>query len=115
MAARFSQYRALLRLLKKECPSAFPVCVRRIRLTKLEGRCWKQGKKFYIQGDKDLCESRAMDVLVHEWAHSRAWNLRLENAVDDAAFNKLAHDADWGVAYAEIYAVYEQAFTSTVL
>ena len=56
-----------------------------------------------------------MDVLVHEWAHSRAWNLRLENAVDDAAFNKLAHDAAWGVAYAEIYAVYEQAFTNTVL
>jgi hypothetical protein len=112
MAAKFQQYRSLLNMLKKECPAAFPVSVRRVRLTNFEGRCWKQGKQFHIQIDKTLDEARAMDVLVHEWAHARAWNHRLDTAADDEAFNKLAHDAAWGVAYAEIYAAYERQFTT---
>lgn len=112
MAARFRYYQALLRTLKKDCPAAFPVSVRRVKLSKLEGRCWKHGKKFYIQIDKSLDESRAIDVLLHEWAHARGWNHRLDTAVDDAAFNKLAHDAAWGVAYAEVYVHYERIFTT---
>ena len=115
MAARFKQYQSLLRTLKEKCPAAFPVSVRRIRLSKLEGRCWKEGKKFHIQIDKGLDESRAMDVLLHEWAHARAWNHRLDNAPTDEAFNRLAHDAAWGVAYAEIYAAYEQKFTTAYM
>lgn len=112
MAARFTQYRSLLKMLKAECSVAFPVSVRRVRLSKLEGRCWKDGKKFHIQIDKALDESRAMDVLLHEWAHARAWNHMLDAATTDEAFNKLAHDAAWGVAYAEIYSAYEQRFTT---
>jgi hypothetical protein len=117
MAAQFKYYQALLRTLKKLSPAAFPVTVRRVKLSKLEGRCWKHGKRFHIQIDKSLDESRAMDVLLHEWAHARAWNHRLDAAVTDEDFNKLAHDAAWGVAYAEIYVVYEKLFTqhATVL
>lgn len=112
MAARFKQYQSLLRMLKDKCPAAFPVSVRRVKLSRLEGRCWKEGKKFHIQIDKTLDEHRAMDVLLHEWAHARAWNHRLDNAPTDEAFNKLAHDSSWGVAYAEIYAEYEHLFTT---
>lgn len=112
MAARFKQYQSLLRALKDECPAAFPVSVRRVGLSQVEGRCWKTGKKFHIQIDKALDEGRAMDVLLHEWAHARAWNHRLDNATTDAEFNKLAHDAAWGVAYAEIYSLYEHRFTT---
>lgn len=112
MAARFKQYQSLVRMLKDKCPAAFPVSVRRIKLSRVEGRCWKDGKKFHIQIDKSLDEGRAMDVLVHEWAHARAWNHRLDNAPDDESFNKLSHDAAWGVAYAEIYSAYEQRFTT---
>jgi hypothetical protein len=115
MAGRFRAYRELLHMLKKQCPAAFPVSVRRVKLSKLEGRCWKQGKQFQIQIDRNLDEHKAMDVLIHEWAHARAWNHRLDAAVDDAEFNKLAHDAAWGVAYAEIYSAYEQQFTHSVL
>lgn len=116
MAARFRAYNQLLRMLKKECPAAFPVSVRRTKIpNRLEGRCWKAGKKFYIQIDVGLDEHKAMDVLIHEWAHARAWNHRLDNAVDDAAFNKLAHDAAWGVAFAEIYSTYEQHFTQSLM
>ncbi|NDC55396.1 MAG: hypothetical protein EBZ69_00965 [Alphaproteobacteria bacterium] len=115
MAARFKQYQSLLRMLKEKCPAAFPVSVRRVKLSRLEGRCWKEGKKFHIQIDKGLDEGRAMDVLIHEWAHARAWNHMLDAAPTDEAFNKLAHDAAWGVAYAEIYSAYEQKFTTAYM
>lgn len=115
MAAQFVQYRSLLKLLKQECPVAFPVTVRRVVLSKLEGRCWKQGKKFHIQIDKRLDQGRAMDVLVHEWAHALAWNHRLDAADTDEAFNKLAHDAAWGVAYSEVYSLYEKSFTTAYM
>jgi hypothetical protein len=39
----------------------------------------------------------------------------LDEAQTDEAFNKLAHDAAWGVAYAEVYAKYEQNFAQAVL
>jgi len=115
MAARFTQYRSLVRMLKDKFPPAFPINVRRVKLSKLEGRCWKSGKRFYIQIDKTMDESRAMDVLLHEWAHARAWNHMLDAAATDEAFNKLAHDAAWGVAYAEIYSSYEQHFTTAYM
>jgi hypothetical protein len=111
MAARYKLYRALVQVLKKHAPPAFPISVTRVQLPKrLEGRCWKDGKSFRIEIEKSLDEARAIDVLLHEWAHARGWNHRLDTAEDDAAFNKLAHDAAWGVAYAEVYCVYEQKF-----
>ncbi|NDD52516.1 hypothetical protein EBZ39_01330 [bacterium] len=116
MASKFSAYRRLLKLLKQKCPPGYPVSVRRAAICKkLEGRCWKHGKKFFIQIDKALDEHRAIDVLLHEWAHARAWNCLLDGATDDESFNKLAHDASWGVAYAAAYAVYEQNLPQTVL
>ena len=109
--AKYSNYNELLRMLKIQYPAAFPVSVRRAAITtSVKGRCWKDGRKFFIQIDKRLNEFQAMDVLVHEWAHARAWNHRLDNAVDDETFNTLAHDAAWGVAYAEIYSAYMQYF-----
>ena len=112
MATRFANYRALLKLLKEQFPAAFSVSVRRQQMSsRMQGCCYKHGKKFFIQIDKNLNEQAAMDVLVHEWAHARAWNHRLDTAETDDMFNKLAHDAAWGVAYAEIYSAYEQYFS----
>lgn len=115
MAAKFKYYQQLIRVLKTQCPAAYPVSVRRVKLANLDGRCWKHGKQFHIQIAVHLDESRAMDVLLHEWAHARAWNHRLDTAADDEAFNKLAHDAAWGVAYAEVYVIYEAVFTHTTV
>ena len=112
MAAKFKTYRRLVALLKDHLPAAFPVSVRRVQLSaKIDGRCWKQGKHFYVQISRHLDEGKAIDVLVHEWAHARAWNHRLDAAKDDEAFNKLAHDAAWGVTYAEVYSLYEKHCT----
>lgn len=109
MANSFKSYRALVSVLRKLVPPAYPVSVRRVTLSKkIEGRCWKHGKKFIIQIDKNLDEARAIDVLLHEWAHARAWNHMLDAAATDEVFNKLAHDPAWGVAYSEVYAAYER-------
>lgn len=115
MAARFSRYRKLVAVLKEHCPPAYPLSVRRTKMPRgLEGRCWKHGKEFRIQIHNKLDEARAIDVLLHEWAHARGWTHMLDTAVDDEAFNKLVHDAAWGVAYAEVYSVYEQKFIPAV-
>lgn len=114
-AAQFKIYRNLLSCLKSTLPAAYPVSVRRVPLTStLDGRCWKHGKKFHIQISSVLDESRAIDVLIHEWAHARAWNHRLDTVKNDEEFNKLAHDAAWGVSYAEVYSEYEKRFTHKV-
>jgi CHAD domain-containing protein len=116
MANSFKTYRALISSLRKTVPPAYPISVRRRKLNKkLEGRCWKHGKKFIIEIANNLDEARAIDVLLHEWAHARAWNHMLDTASTDELFNKLAHDAAWGVAYSEVYAASERNFTAGVL
>lgn len=111
-AQKFNTYRAIIAELRRSCRPAFPVSVRRVQLTAHDGRCWKHGKKFHIQIDNRLDEPRAIDVLLHEWAHACAWNHRLDAARSDEDFNRLSHDAAWGVAYAEVYAAYERFVTT---
>lgn len=115
MATTFKKYRTLVTSLKKHAPPAYPISVKRKALrNKTEGVCWKHGKKFFIVVERALGESRAIDVLLHEWAHALAWNDLLDNAKTDDEFNKLAHDASWGVAYSRVYQIYEQEFLPSV-
>ena len=62
-----------------------------------------------IRIDKSLSESTAIDTLLHEWAHARAWN-HLHDSLDDEEFEERSHDASWGVAYSEVYKIYEQYY-----
>lgn len=113
---KYRRYGSFLRLLKTKLPAAYPVCVRRKSIHRhLEGRCWKHGRQFFIEIDHRLDENKAMDVLAHEWAHALAWNHRLDTARTDEAFNKLSHDAAWGVAYAEVYSLYDKHCTLSIL
>ena len=115
MANSFKNYRILVSALKRHVPPAYPVSVCRRKLSRhREGECWKHGKKFFIQIERALAEPRAIDVLLHEWAHAIAWNNLLDNAKTDDEFNKLAHDASWGVAYSQVYQVYEQKFLPSI-
>lgn len=41
-----------------------------------------------------------IETLIHEWAHAYVWRVHHEN---DAS---RAHDPEWGVAYATIYAAF---------
>lgn len=106
----YSSYRKLVSILKKKCPPAYPVTVRRTKITsKLDGDCSLHKKQFYIRISRDLNESSAIDTLLHEWAHAIAWN-HLHDSMDWSQFEERVHDASWGVAYSEVYRVYEQYF-----
>ena len=107
----FNHYRKLVSILKKNCPLAYPVSVKRLPMKNLDGDCSLVSKKFFIRINKQIKESVAMDTLLHEWAHARAWN-HLHDKLSWEDFEKTAHDASWGVAYSEVYRIYELYFFS---
>ena len=100
------RFNKVVKMFKDECPLAYPVSVKRVPLTGLDGYCEKKGKKFLIAINQDLDENRAIDTLIHEWAHGRAWNHLMDVATKEE-FERHVHDASWGVAYAEVYRIYE--------
>lgn len=109
----YRAYKTLVSILKQKCPAAFPVSVRRVKLSGLDGDCSLGKKKFFIRINRDISESSAIDTLLHEWAHARAWN-HLHDSLDWIEFEKISHDASWGVAYSEVYRVYEQCYLPAV-
>ena len=56
----FESYRKLVTLLKQKCPLAFPISVKRIKLSKIDGDCCLHKKKFYIRINKDISEELAI-------------------------------------------------------
>lgn len=109
----YSAYKHLVSVLKKKCPVAFPVSVRRVKMNGLDGDCSLGKKKFYIRINRDISEASAIDTLLHEWAHARAWN-HLHDSINWQEFEERSHDASWGVAYSEVYRVYEQYYLTSV-
>ena len=107
----YRAYRKLVSVLKKRCPVAFPVSVRRVKLFNLDGDCSLGKKKFFIRINQGLSETSAIDTLLHEWAHARAWS-HFHDSLDWTEFEERSHDASWGVAYSEVYRIYEQHFLS---
>jgi hypothetical protein len=59
------------------------------------------------------CDS-VVETLIHEWAHSLAWNYMLEKAalelthgqIDQAEFEDRAHGPEFGVAFATVWRVF---------
>jgi hypothetical protein len=105
----FKTYHKLVRLLRERCPAAYPVSVRRVKMRGKDGECSKGEQAFHIKINKELMENAAIDALLHEWAHARAWN-HLHDVVDCEEFEKRMHDASWGVAYAEVYRIFHENF-----
>lgn len=103
----YKSYRRLIVVLRKRLPPAFPVDARRVSMKNLDGSCQRRGEKFYIRVNRKLPETAAIDALLHEWAHARAWN-HLHDNLTPEEFKKVVHDAAWGVAYAEVYRVFEE-------
>lgn len=61
-------------MLREKLPPAYPVTVRRVKMKGLDGDCMLENKKFYIRINNQMSEGSAIDTLLHEWAHARAWN-----------------------------------------
>jgi len=102
----YESYRKLVHILKEECPLAFPISVRRMKIAD-DGDCCLYNKKFYIRINNDLAEQSSIDTLLHEFAHARAWN-HLHDSQGAEEFEEKIHDAFWGVAYSEVYRIYEK-------
>ena len=59
-------------------------------------------------------EGQAVETLLHEWAHTLAWNYRLDKAADDFAagliradqFDDVAHGPEFGIAYATCWRMF---------
>ena len=110
----YEAYRKLVRVLKRKCPPAYPVTVRRVKMTsKRDGDCSLGDSRFFVRINKELSEASAIETLIHEWAHARAWS-HLHDSLTCTEFEERSHDASWGVAYSEVYRIYEQCFLPTV-
>lgn len=93
-------YAQIVRLLKKKCPTNYPISVRRVPLSdKLDGDCQFKKKKFFIRINQNLEEHEAIETFLHEYAHAHAW----DETKDD-------HSDEWGKAYSRIYRMFLKEF-----
>lgn len=85
--------------LKKHAGCSQPVEVRRVKLDDLDGKCYFKDDHFVIRINKNLSCEHAIDVLLHEYAHTISW----KKEPDD-------HGPLWGVAYSNIYRLFLEKF-----
>jgi hypothetical protein len=103
--------------LKVHLPPRRPVVVMTGRqFSKKDGDCCVVRGKFQIRVSRQLNESEAVDVLLHEWAHALSWKACVGKAAKNRSisgyeFNWLAHAPKWGLAYSKVY----QCFTGTIM
>ena len=111
----FGHFQQVVTGLRKLCPTGFPVVVRTCKVpSDIDGLTKRNSKRFVIHLARHLCQDAAVEVLIHEWAHCMAWNLLLDKAADDYAegrlsrqdFERVSHNASFGVAYSEAWAAY---------
>jgi hypothetical protein len=101
--------------LRIHCPPALPVIVRAGKTdSDLDGYCIRRDNRFVITIDYTLACDSVVNTLIHEWAHSLAWNYSLEKAaadltfgyIEQADFEDLAHGPEFGVAFATVWRVF---------
>jgi len=109
MRADYSSYYEVLKVLREKMPPNLPVVVRRIKSQSKEGYCMKKDKKFHIRISVDLPESKAIDVLLHEWAHALVWTEKYDHLTMEQ-FKQQMHGREWGLAYSKVYQLFEKHF-----
>lgn len=106
-------YRKIIKLLKEHCPPKHPISVRRVSLNGYDGLCKKKDDEFSIKINRDLDEKTAIDTLLHEWAHARCWTDH-HDAMSMDEWEKNMHGDHWGLAYAEVYRIFEDKYLKTL-
>ncbi len=97
-----------LATLREQLPTPIPTIVRTGNLPpEIDGYCVRRPSRFVIQIDRKLTCEAAIGVLLHEWAHARAWNHRLDGAskggLSRGEFEAVCHGPEFGCAYAEAW------------
>ena len=89
----FTEYSSCVRFIKKHLPLEHPVSVRRVTTPiGRDGDCDFRNEKFHIRIDRELTETYAIEVFLHEYAHCLSW----EQEED-------CHGIKWGKAYSLVY------------
>lgn len=112
---------ATIRGLRVHAPAAYPVIVRSgVNLPPdTDAYCTRRPSRFVIMLGQHLDPRSAVEAVIHEWGHARAWSHLHDRAVTDlkagrinaAEFEVLVHDSTWGVEFAVCWRV----FTGVVL
>jgi len=97
-----------LATLRAHLPTPYPTIVRTGSLpSEIDGYCVRRPSRFVIQIDRKLSCEAAIGVLIHEWAHARAWNHRLDGVCKGGLsrdeFEAVCHGPEFGAAYAEAW------------
>lgn len=94
-------YRKVVNFLKRACSPARGVSVRRLPLSvHLDGDCQFRREKFLIRINRNLPEHEAIETLLHEWAHTLAWD---RCSTDE-------HCDEWGKSYSRVYRAFLKEF-----
>ena len=107
--------------LKIHLPPCRPVIVLAGRpLSKKDGDCCVVRGKFQIRVSRQLNESEAVDVLMHEWAHALSWEACVgkvahSRGISDHEFERLAHGPKWGLAFSRVYLCFTSEIVLTLL
>lgn len=64
------------------------------------GETWKEGRTYIITMSKRRCHTRSLaeETLMHEWAHTLAWNTGLRGNQCQGH-----HSDEWALSYGRIY------------
>lgn len=106
--------------LKIHLPPGRPVTVLAGRqFSKKDGDCCVVRGKFQIRVSRELNESEAVDVLLHEWAHALSWEacvgkVAYSRSISDHEFERLAHGPKWGLAFSRVYLCYTSEIALTL-
>lgn len=97
-----------LAVLREQLPTPYPTIVRTSDVPpEVDGFCVRRATRFVIQIDRKLSCAAAIQTLLHEWAHARAWNHRLDQVDRESAnrdeFEAVCHGPEFGAAYAEAW------------
>lgn len=101
------QFRLVLRLLRENFPTTYPVKVRRVprdepSLVKLHANGYthlvnahkKQDQRYFlIAMNREMDWAKMLDAMMHEWAHALTWEVP----------SSQDHPRDWAHAYGKIY------------
>ncbi|NQW48777.1 MAG: hypothetical protein HQ464_13540 [Planctomycetes bacterium] len=106
--------------LRIHLPASRPVIVLAGRqLSKKDGDCCVDRGKFQIRVSRQLNESDAVDVLLHEWAHALSWEacvgkVAYSRSISDHEFDRLSHGPKWGLAFSRVYLCFTSEIALTL-
>jgi len=96
MGLQSKRIKKTIQTLSEDVPLDLPVRVTRPKGLEEWGSCERleSPDRFLIRIGAELSEEWAVAILVHEWAHAKAWT---EDALVEC------HGPEWGLAYSRCY------------